>query len=47
MLHTGLWWRDLRERCYLENLGVDGRIIVCGCSRSGMGDWIDLVEGKG
>ena len=25
--HTGLLWRNLRERHYLENLGVDGRII--------------------
>jgi len=39
---------DLRERDYLENLGVDGRIILSGCSRSGMGDvdWIDLDQGR-
>jgi hypothetical protein len=24
----GIWWGDLRERGHLENLGVDGRIIL-------------------
>jgi len=44
-----LWWRDLRERYYLENLDVDGRIMLSACSRNGMWDveWIDLVQGKG
>ena len=36
---TGFWWGNLRERDHLENLGVDGRVIlkwiikkcVCGC----------------
>jgi hypothetical protein len=23
-----LWWRGLRERIHLEDLGVDGRIIL-------------------
>jgi hypothetical protein len=27
-VHTGFWWRDLRERDHLEDLGVDGRIIL-------------------
>jgi hypothetical protein len=26
--HTGVLWEDLRERYHLENLGVDGRIIL-------------------
>jgi len=26
-VNVGLWWRKLRERYHLENLGVDGRII--------------------
>jgi hypothetical protein len=25
---TGFWWGDLRERNHLENLDVDGRIIL-------------------
>jgi hypothetical protein len=24
----GFWWGDLRERVRLENLGVDGRIVL-------------------
>jgi hypothetical protein len=27
-VHTGIWWGDLRERDYLEDLGVGGRMIV-------------------
>jgi hypothetical protein len=26
-VHTGLWWGDLREREYLEDLGIDGMNI--------------------
>jgi len=26
--HIGFWWGHLRERDYLEDLGVDGRIIL-------------------
>ena len=27
-VRTGLWWGDLRKRHHLEDLGVDGRIIL-------------------
>ena len=27
-VHTVIWWRNLRERDHLEDLGVDGRIIL-------------------
>jgi len=26
--HTGFWWRDLREKDHLEELGVDVKIIL-------------------
>jgi len=26
--YTGFWWRNLRERDYLEDPVVDGRIIL-------------------
>ena len=27
-VHTGFWWGDLRERDRLEDLGIDGRIML-------------------
>ena len=27
-VHTGFWWRHLRERCHFEDLGIHGRIIL-------------------
>ena len=27
-VHAGFWWGNLRERHHLEDLGVDGRIIL-------------------
>ena len=27
-MHAGFWWGGLRERDHLQNLGVDGRMIL-------------------
>jgi hypothetical protein len=27
-MYTGFWWGDLRKGVYLEDPGVDGRIIL-------------------
>jgi hypothetical protein len=27
-VHTGFWWRNLREEDYLKDPGVDGRTIL-------------------
>jgi hypothetical protein len=36
-MYIGFWWGGLKGRDHLEDLGVDGRIILNGSSRSGMG----------
>jgi hypothetical protein len=48
-VHTGLWWGKLRERHLLEDLGIDGKILVYTYKRivkeieRGI-DWIDLAQ---
>jgi hypothetical protein len=47
-VHTVCWWGNLKEGVNLEDLGVDGRIILkllfqkCGFGGGGM-DWLDQV----
>jgi hypothetical protein len=45
-VYTGFWWENLKEGDYLEDRGIDGRIILkwildkwCGDT-----DWIDLAQ---
>jgi hypothetical protein len=44
---SGFWWRNLRERDYLEDASVDGRIILSWIFRKWnlvrRMDWIDLA----
>jgi len=44
---AGIWWRHLKERVYLEDIGIDGRIILRQIQkkyeREGV-DWIHLVQ---
>ena len=46
-MYTGFWWGNLRERDYLEDPGLDGRIILRWIFRKwdvGGVDWIELVQ---
>jgi hypothetical protein len=47
-VHTGFWWRNLRERNHLENFGVDGTIILKCIFKywDGLTDWIG-IRGSG
>jgi hypothetical protein len=48
-MHTGIWWRHPKERVYLEDTGIDGRIILRQIQkkyeREGV-DWIHLVQDR-
>lgn len=50
-LHTGFWWGTLEERDHLEDLGLDGRIILKLIFKKwhseGGTDWIDLAQDRG
>jgi hypothetical protein len=47
-VHTGFWWRNLRETDDLKDPGVDGRIILKWIFRKWDGgmDYIDLTEDR-
>ena len=44
-MHTGFWWRNLRERDHFEVTGVDGKLILKWILRKWDGgmDGIDLA----
>jgi hypothetical protein len=48
-VYISFWWENLRERDYLEDPGVGGKIILRWVFRmwdeGGMG-WIDLVQDR-
>ena len=49
-VHTGFCWGNLGERDHLEDLGVDGRILLRRIFRKwevwGNMDWIDLAQDR-
>jgi hypothetical protein len=48
-VHTGFWWRNLRERDQLEDPGIGRRIIlrwICWKWDGGCTDWIDLARDR-
>jgi hypothetical protein len=42
-VHTGFWWGNVWERIHMEDLGLDGSIILNGPSRSGTEAWTGLI----
>ena len=49
-MHTGFWWRNLRERDNLQDLGVDENIILRWIFRKLDGvwaiDWMELAQDR-
>jgi hypothetical protein len=43
-MHTDCWWEDLKERGQLEDLDVDGRIMLKWIFEKWFGEaWIELI----
>jgi hypothetical protein len=47
-VHTGVLWGDLVERDQLENLGVEGMMLLIGLQEVVWGsmDWISLIQDR-
>jgi hypothetical protein len=48
-VHAGFWWGNLRGSDHLEDLDIDGRIILKWIFKNldGSLDWIDLAQVAG
>jgi hypothetical protein len=48
-VHIGLWWGNLMEKGHLENVGVNGKIILKWISRIWIAvvDWVNLGHDNG
>jgi hypothetical protein len=42
----GFWCGYLSERHHLEDLGLDGRVIVKSLLKESVGKWIDLAQDR-
>jgi len=48
MVYTGFWWGNIRERNYLEDPGIDGKIILRRIFRAWTGSsWLSTGAGGG
>ena len=47
-VQIGIWWRNLKERDHLEDIGVDVRIILKWIFKNQAGgvEWIDLAQDR-
>jgi hypothetical protein len=45
-VYLGFWWGNFRERARLEDLGVDGRIILNWIFKMWSIQWIDSTQEK-
>jgi hypothetical protein len=47
-MHTELWWGNMRERDYVKDLGIDGRVLLKWIFKKYDGDldWVDLAQDR-
>jgi hypothetical protein len=45
-VRSGFWWGQLRERNFLEDVDLDGRIILKCIFKglAGLMDWVDMAQ---